>query len=307
MGLRARGSLLVLGLFLLGLCGAAATDRLRVVSTTTIVGDVIRRIGGENIDLHVILPVGADPHGYTLTPQDLVAVSDADLTFMNGAGLEAGWENLLSYARGRVISLSDGLPLVELDGETDHGVNDDEHEEEGTSDPHVWFDPTLVQTWSWKIREALSEIDPGHGDDYAAREAELAADLAALDGWIVARVEEIPVERRVLVTDHLAFGYFARRYGFRQIGAVIPGFSTLAEPSAREMAALIDAVRAADAPAVFVGTTANPTLSATVAGETGTRLVALFTGSLSGPGEGAETYLEMMRTNVERIAAALTE
>lgn len=286
---------------------AVAADVVRVVATTTIVGDVVRAIGGDRIRLAVLLAPGADPHGYQATPRDLVALSEADVVFVNGAGLEAGLADLVANAAGKTVELADRLALRELSAHSDdHDAagHEDDHDHGGT-DPHVWFDPTNLMIWADAIDAELSRLDPIGATAYGQRSAAYRSALIELDGWIWAEVSKIPRDRRLLVTDHLAFGYFAARYGFEVVGAVIPGFSTLAEPSARELAALIDAVKAQGVRAIFIGTTVSPVLAQTVTAETGTALVTLYTGSIGVAGGGAETYIEMMRTNVARIVAAL--
>jgi ABC-type Zn uptake system ZnuABC Zn-binding protein ZnuA len=149
-------------------------------------------------------------------------------------------------------------------------------------------------------------LDPANAETYRANAAAYIAELTALDEWIEEQVAQVPPERRKLVTDHEVFGYFAQRYGFEQVGAVISGVSTLAEPSAQEMAALQERIGELDVPAIFVGTTVNPTLAESVARDTGTQIVELYTGSLSDAGGPAPTYIEYMRYNVSRIVEALS-
>lgn len=275
---------------------APASDKLAVVATTNIVGDVVAAVGGEAIDLVVLMPLGADPHAFEPTPRDLAAVAAADLVFINGAGLEANLEpSVRSAATGPVVALSEAVPLRRLD----------EGHPEGDADPHVWLDPTRVLLWVDRIEAALTEQDPDRAEVYSANAEMYRKQLRELDTWIAEQVAKIPLERRKLVTDHQVFGYFAERYGFEQVGALMPGFSTLAEPSAREVAELERRLVELDVPAVFVGSTVNPVLAERLAGDTGVKVVVLYTGSLSGPGGPAETYLDLMRFNVTAMVAAL--
>jgi ABC-type Zn uptake system ZnuABC Zn-binding protein ZnuA len=274
-------------------------ERLRVVATTTIVGDVVRAVGGDAIALTVLLPVGADPHTFEPTPQDVAAVADAHVVFVNGAGLEVFLEPLLANAGGgaKVVVVSAGIPFRRLGSE---------HEgEAGEVDPHVWFDPLNVVIWTRNIERALSTLDPANSETYAANAARYEAALRELDAWIREQVAQVPPQRRKLVTDHAVFGYFADRYGFEQVGAIMPGFSSAAQPAAQELARLEDAIRALGVPAVFVGTTVNPTLAQRIAEDTGVQLVFLYTGSLSEPGGPADSYLALMRYNVTAIVEAL--
>jgi ABC-type Zn uptake system ZnuABC Zn-binding protein ZnuA len=284
-----------LALALIAACSWPATS-LRIVCSTTIVGDVVARIAGEGNDVTILLPVDADPHAFEPTPRDLVAIARADVVFLNGAGLEQNLEPILGTATGSVVALSDGLDLLGSDG----------HDHEG-ADPHVWFDPTNVGAWVDRIAAVLSHLDPVGEPEYRARAAAYRSELADLDTWIEEEVKRLPEERRLLVTDHAVFGYFAARYGFDQIGTVFPGLSSLAEPSARDLAALEEAIASLGVPVLFVGTTVNRSLAERVAADTGTEIVVVYTGSLSGPDGPAASYLDLMRYDVTAIVNGLSE
>lgn len=275
-----------------------AGEKLRVVATTSIVADVVANVGGDRIALTMLVPLGADPHSFQPTPQDMAALADAHVIFASGLGLEAFLKPLTESAdiARRVVYVSDGISP--LRGE------DDAHEDEG-GDPHTWFDPDNVIMWARNSRDALSALDPAHAAEYQANAEAYTARLAELDAWIRQEVAQIPPENRKLVTDHTAFTYFAARYGFEQVGAIFPRYSTLASPSAKELAALEDTIRAQGVKAVFVGKSVNPALAERVAQDTGVRLVFLYTGSLGEPGSPAATYLDMMRYNVSAIVDAL--
>ena len=198
------------------------------------------------------------------------------------------------------------------DDEHEHG-DEDEHADEsgdghahGEFDPHVWMDPTLVAGWAAEVAEVLAEIDPEHAAAYERRAAELVQELHELDAWIADRVAAVPDHRRVIVTDHEVLGYFADRYGFELLDAIVPGSSTASEPSARHLAELRDLIEEHEVPAIFVGTTVSPQVAEVVAADLGIKVVTIYTGSLSEPGGPAATYREFMRTNVERIVTALT-
>ena len=261
--------------------------KLRVVATTSIAGDVVQNVGGGLIDLTVLMPPGADPHSFEPTPQDVAAVADAHVLFANGAGLEEFLEPLLESAGEgvAVVPVSYGIELLQLGEEA--GA---EHHQRG-ADPHTWFDPNNVIVWTRNIAHVLSTLDPGSAEMYEANAEAYAAELERLDGWIREQLAQVPEENRKLVTDHASFGYFAQRYGFEQVGSVFPGYSTLAEPSAQELAALEDAILEFEVQAIFVGLTVNPDLAQRVAEDTGTRLVFLYTGSLSEAGGPADDYL----------------
>ena len=268
-------------------------EKLRVVATTTLVGDVVSNVGGDQIALTVLMPVGADPHSFEPTPTDVMAVSRAHVVFANGLGLEEFLDELIENAGGDrpVVPVSLGIEVRTLEGK---GV-----------DPHVWFSPVNVVVWTENIQRALAALDPAHREGYETNARRYIRELEALDEWIEAQVANIPPDRRKMVTDHRAFGYFADRYGLEMVGAVVKSFSTVAEPSAQELAALEETIRQYDVPAIFVGINVNQALVQRVAEDTGIRLVPLYTGSLGPPGSGAETYLDLMRFNVNAIADGL--
>ena len=277
------------------------SSKLQVVATTTIVGDVVANIGGDVIDLAVLLPIGTDPHGFEPTPQDIAKVAEADLLIMNGAGLEQFMDRLLENAGGdvTVIDASRGIELIPI------AIENTSDEETSKGDPHTWMDPNNVMIWTKNISQALIQADPDHEAVYTANAQQYINKLKELDAWIQENVAEVPEGNRKLVTDHAMFGYFAKRYGFEQIGAVFPGFSTMTEPSAQDIAALEDAIQSYGVKAIFVGNTINPNLAKQIAKDTGVQLVTIYTGSLSEAGGEAGTYLDYMRYNVSAITNAL--
>jgi ABC-type Zn uptake system ZnuABC Zn-binding protein ZnuA len=281
----------------------AAGEKLQVVATTTNVADMARRVAGESAEVTPLIPPGADPHSFEPTPGDLQAVAEADVVFVNGFGLEQFLAELLNNAGGDapVVSLSQGIqPRSMVSAESADGS-----EGEHGLDPHVWLDPNNMIVWVDNLSAALSALDPAHRADYAANAERARTDLEGLDAAIQQAVAPIPVGERLLVTDHDEFGYFAEEYGFTVVGTVIPGFSSAAEPSAGELAALEDAIRELGARAVFVSAVVSPGLAQRVADDTGIRLVTLYAHSLTGPDGPAPDYLSLMRYNVGAIVSAL--
>lgn len=283
--------------------------KLKVVATTTLVGDVARQVGGEQIELSVLIPAGSDPHAFVPTPQDVARVAEAHVLLVNGLGLEEFLPNLIKGIGKEVpvVPVSYGIEPIAGGHEHEHEhAEEHEHEHEhGGRDPHVWFDPNLVMVWADNIAGALSALDPAHAEAFKANAEAYKGELQALDAWIREQVAAIPKANRKLVTDHTAFGYFAARYGFEQVGAVFPGYSSLAAPSAKDLAELEEAIRRLEVKAVFVGQTVNPDLAAQVARDTGTRLVFVYTGSLSGADGPAVDYISYMRYNVRTIVEGL--
>jgi ABC-type Zn uptake system ZnuABC Zn-binding protein ZnuA len=276
----------------------AAGAKLYAIATTSIVADVVGNVGGDHVELKTLMPPGADPHAFEPTPQDIAAVSDAHVIFANGVGLEEFLEPLLESAgaTNRVVHVSHGIPLHEAEHEDGH------HHD---ADPHTWTDPNNVVTWVNNIQQTLVALDPANASSYESNASSYEAELHELDAWVREQVSQIPQEQRKIVTDHDIFGYFVERYGFTQVGAIFPGYSTLTEPSAKELAELEDKVRDLDVKAVFVGHTVNPSLAQRVAEDTGVQLVYVYTGSLSQAGEPADSFIAYVRYNVNAIVNAL--
>ena len=284
----------------------AAGEAIRVVATTSIVADVVANVGDDLIDLTTLLPPGTDPHAFEPTPQDVAAVADAHVLFANGLGLEAFLKEMLASAGVQEIAVELSTGVDPLDATSDlEDEHADEADDHGSLDPHVWTDPNRVILWVDVIARTLGELDPDHASHYQANAEAYQARLRELDTWIGEQIDRIPAEDRRIVTDHANLNYFCDRYGIRSVGAIIPGYSSMSEPSAQELAEMEDAIRELGVKAVFVGNTVNSALAETVAEDTGTRLVTIYTGSLSEAGGGAESYLAYMRYNVEAIVGAL--
>ncbi len=307
-------TLVTLSVFLIGcsvkttMAPPAAGEKLKVVATTSFVGDVVGVIAGQEVELIVLLEPGQNPHAYQTAPQDMVNVSEADLIFVNGLGLEEFLDDLIAGTGNAdaVIMVSEGISPLER-AEQDHddeGQEGDEGHTGSDQDPHVWFDPNNIIIWTENIAFALAEKDPENADTYLENAAAYREELKELDGWIRDQVALIPLENRELVTDHMVFGYFVEEYGFTQIGAVIPAQTTEAETSGQQLAYLIDIIQEEEVKAIFIGVDFDPTLSQIVAEDTGVDLVPLYFGSLSA-GTPAGTYLTFMRHNVKTIVNAL--
>ena len=323
---------------LLAACGGVSvpesnSGKLNVVATTSIVADIVRQVGGGLIDVEILLPEGTDPHSFDPSPQDIAMVADADIIFANGAGLEAFIEHLLESAGAeeRVVEVSKGVELLthpedsHTEDEGDHADHEegedghhDEHEEDedghhddhedhahDKGDPHTWTDPNNVMIWVQNIELALSEADSSNGQKYAESAASYISELEEIDAWIREEIMKIPVEKRKIVTDHRLLGYYVEEYGLEQVGAIVEGYSSLAEPSAQELAEIEDAISALGVQAIFVGNTVNANLAEQISEDTGIKLVYFYTGSLSEAGGEAESYLDYLRYNTNAFVNAL--
>lgn len=280
----------------------AEGQKLQVVATTSIVGDLVSNVGGDLIELTTLVPLGSDPHTFSPTPQDVASVADAHVVFANGLGLEEFLQPLIENAGGDavVVPVSAAVETIEFGG-----TEEEARHAHGSDDPHVWTTPANAVVMVQAIEEALSTLDPAHADSYKASAEAYAAELNALDSWVMAQIQSIPAENRKMVTDHDSFRYYADRYGLELIGAIIPSYSSNAEPSAQELAELQDAINQTEVNAVFVGTSVNPVLAERIAEDTGVQLAPLYTGSLGEPGSGAETYVDYIRYDTQIIVDAL--
>ena len=191
------------------------------------------------------------------------------------------------------------------DDHEEEGDDHHHHHDHGPLDPHFWFDPIRVKVAVDEIAARLSAIDPENADHYSRNASEYGNRLDELHAWIQEQVGMVAPERRLLVTSHDSLSYFAEAYGFEVVGLVIPSLATHVEPSAEHIAGLVEVVREHNVPALFGETTVSDRLAQAVARETGASLIQLYSGSLGPEGSGADTYLSMFRTNVERIVGAL--
>jgi manganese/iron transport system substrate-binding protein len=278
--------------------------KLRIVATTTIVSDVVKQVGADKIELTTLLPSGVDPHAFDPDPQDIVKIADADIIFANGVGLETFLNQLLESAGAmdKVVYVSEGIQLAQaIPGAPEPG----HPTAQSGNDPHVWTNPNNVSIWVNNVEKKLSSLDPQNAAIYQANAKAYQQQLKELDSWIREQVAQISQAKRVIVSDHLVFTYFDAQYGFTQVGALIPGYSTMAEPNAQDIANLEDTIRKMGVKAIFVGKSVNPALAERVAQDTGTHLVFLYTGSLSTPGGEADSYLAYMRYDVSAVVNAL--
>lgn len=287
--------------FALGLsaCGGASTEPQTttpvVLTSTTILADITRNIAGDRLTVESLLPVGADPHAYQPVPQDAARIGESSLLIINDMEYEHFLEALLENAGGEKtpVEASAGLAL-RTDPEGEHGV-----------DPHLWLDPNNVVTYVENIREGLTHFDPDGAQVYQSNASAYTDQLKELGAWIQEQVAQIPPERRVLVTNHEALGYFAQRYGFTVVGSIIPSFNSGASTSAQQMAQLIEQINAQGVPAIFLDASDNPTLAQQIAAETGVKMVTdLHLESLT-DGPPAATYIDMLKHNVTTIVQAL--
>ena len=302
---------------------AGPAAKIKVVTTTNIVADWVRRVGGDRTEVFSLVPVDSDPHTFQPGARDISRIADADLVVSIGLSLEAGWLDKLIENTARdprwVAALGDVVDPLESgesdanghweeeDGKEHNGDEDggDAEEHNGDQDPHFWFDPLRAKKAVNDVAARLSALDPAAGEHYRNNAAAYNRELDGLHGWIEDQVAGLPQERRVLVTSHDSLQYFAVRYGFRVAGAVF-STTTEVEPGAQDLSRLIETIEREGVPAVFSERSHSDRLARRVAEETGATVIGgLYTGSLGESGGEAGTYLDLMRHNTKTIVEAL--
>ena len=322
LGALMRPSLLVTAslALVLAACGgdeeSGSAGRPQVVVTTTILGDVVGELVGDLAEVTVVMPIGASPHDFAPSAQQVNDMAQADAVVLNGAGFEEGLLDAIDSIERDGVPTHEAISAVETlayGAEGDDHAENEGHDDEGeheheAADPHFFTDPVRMADAAQGIADFLAEEVPDlDGTKLAERARAYVAELETLDADMRSTLDAVPADRRVLVTNHEVFGYFAERYGFEVVGTVIPGGSVVEETSGGDLAELAEVMRSEGVRAIFGETSAPARLARTLAEEVGreVEVVELFTESLGEPGSGAETYVEMLRTDAERIAAAL--
>ncbi|PPF36867.1 zinc ABC transporter substrate-binding protein [Rathayibacter sp. AY1A2] len=288
-------------LFLSGCTSAEEDERPLVIVSTNILGDVVGELVGDEAQVVTLMKPDADPHSFEISAQEAARLRSADLVVSNGLGLEEGLQQHLDEASGEDVPAFVAGDAVDV-------LDYSEGDAEGSPDSHFWTDPgrmiDVVDSLG-PVLAALDGVDPAAVRD---RTAGYRAELERLDSEMAAAFAAIPAERRALVTNHHVFGYLADRFDFDVVGAVIPGGTTLAAPSASDLADLVDAVEQTGVPTIFAESSSPDRLVQALASEADIRVevVELFTESLTGPEGGAPDYLAMMRVNTQRIATGLS-
>ncbi|MCM3615233.1 metal ABC transporter substrate-binding protein [Microbacterium enclense] len=285
-------------LALTGCAGGAASDRPLVVVTTNILGDVVSHLVGDDVEVMTLMRPGADPHSFEISAAEAARMRSADLLVANGLGLEEGLqqhldaaasEGVQTFVAGDAVTV---LPYTSTDAD-------------GADDPHFWTDPAQMIA----VVDALTPVLEGLGAPAVTEHAAAyRADLETLDAEMSTAFAAIPADRRALVTNHHVFGYLADRFGFRVVGAVIPGGTTLAAPSTSDLADLVSAIDEAGVPTIFAESSSPDRLVRALADEADRQVTVteLFTESLTDASGGAPDYLTMMRVNTERITSGLS-
>jgi zinc/manganese transport system substrate-binding protein len=310
-------------ILLLGLAGSTeAADKVKAVASFSILGDMIRQVGGDRVEVVTLVGPDGDAHVFSPTPADAKTLAGADVFFVNGLGFE-GWLQRLEKAsgfKGSVVVTSDGVKPLTMEeeghhhGEEDHAdhakghdddEDDEEDEEEEVPDPHAWQDLANGKIYVANIRDGLIAADPAGKAVYEANAAKYLDAIAKEDAAVRAALATLPEARRKIITSHDAFGYFGNAYGLEIIAP--EGVSTESEASAQDVAKIIRQIKADKIPAVFVENIADLRLLDQIARETGAKIGGtLYSDALSGHDGPAPTYLDMFRHNVGALTAALS-
>ncbi len=288
-------------LTVIAIAGAACTtgpagpeNALRIIATTSIVGDVVSNVVGDRAEVSVLIPSGGDPHEFQLSAKQVAELRDADLVVAIGLGLEP------SIAKALDDAATDGTRVLELGPSVDPRFFPD-----GSPDPHIWFDPVRMIDATRLIADTLAELDPT--TDWTADADTYANQLADTDEQIASLMAGLNVDQRKLVTNHGSFGYFADRYGLEVVGVIIPGGSTLANPSSAELAELVRTINELAVPAIFAETSESSGLALAIAGETTqpVTVVELLTESIAPAGQPGDSLISLLLVDAERIVAGL--
>lgn len=276
---------------------------LNLVASTAFVRDALLNVtqGIQSITINSLVPIGADPHEYQPTPKDVKAVADSQAVFISGAEIEHEWlDKLIKNAGGKrpTVDLSEGIKLTKIDPQ---------FEAEFDNDPHYWQDPEHWQQAVNNAAKGVTALDASIADAVKKNTEAYIAKLKETDAMIKTEVAKIPADKRVLVTTHDAFGYYAQRYGFKIVGTVIPGpNSATGAANPRNIKALVDKIKPLGVKAIFIEEGVNPKLTEAVAKEAGIGVIEkLYLDTLSDDKGPAATYLNMLRHNTATIVAAL--
>jgi zinc/manganese transport system substrate-binding protein len=288
---------------------AAAGNHVKAVATFSILGDMVREVGGSRVQVVTLVGPDGDGHVYQPTPGDAKNVATAQIVFVNGLGFESWAERLITSAafKGPVVVASEGVTPLAMH-EEEHGHH---HGTAGSVpdhpviDPHAWQSLKNGEIYVRNIEAALSSVDPDGAATYRANAERYLVQLAALDRDVRAAIARLPPDRRTVVTSHDAFGYFAQAYGMTFLSP--EGVSTEAEASAKDVAKLIKQIRAEKIPAVFMENITDPRLIEQIRKETGAAVGGtLYSDALSKPDGPAPSYLQMFRHNVDTLTQALS-
>ncbi len=285
----------LIALLSLVLSNTSTAQKKVVISSASMIWDMVDNIAGDKIENRLIVPIGGDPHTYSPTPRDAQKVASSDLIFINGLTFE-GWITELienSGTKGKTITVTEGLTPIASS------------QYKNAYDPHAWMDLAKAQTYITNILQGLIEIDPVNKGYYEENYRNYSQELKDLDAYISKRILEIPEEKRLIVTSHDAFSYYGKRYGLDVQGII--GISTESEAQTSDIVRISNSIKSSGVPAIFVESTINPKLIKQIATDNGVAIGgSLYADSIGEKGSNGSTYLKMMKSNTDVIVDALS-
>ncbi|MFJ7934755.1 metal ABC transporter substrate-binding protein [Sporosarcina sp. NPDC096371] len=279
-------------------------DKLQIVTTYSIVYDIVKNVGGDLVEVYSLAPIGSDPHQYDPLPADVALTTDADVVFYNGLNLEEGnaWFTKLMETAGKsgedanVFRVSEGVKPMHL--------NSTEHK--GEEDPHAWLDVRNGITYVENVRDALKQVDPSHAENYDENASAYINELQALHEEITDKMHKIPEQQRILVTSEGAFKYFSEAYDFR--AAYIWEINSHHEGTPEQLTSIISIINEENVSGLFLESSVDPRSMEMVSRETTVPIKGkIFTDSLGKPGDEGDTYIKMLRWNADMIYKGLLE
>lgn len=295
--------LMILSLTLSACSSNSATpenSKKNIVVTYSILGSVVKDLVGDQANVIVSMPNGQDPHEWEPSAKDIEALTHADLIVQNGLGLEGGMEKALSQAQGdgvKFFTASDHITIRTV-GQGEGIPSGDPDQAIGAQDPHLWMDPLTMKT---VVAALAKQLQADLGLDVSAQATDLETRLDALNNELLAQANSLPADQHKLVTGHESLGYFAQRYGFKLIGAIVPSLSTESEASASDLAALTKVIEDNQVKAIFTELGTPASVSESIGKETGARVVEITTHSL--PEDGS--YFTFMRNLMNTVVTNL--
>jgi zinc/manganese transport system substrate-binding protein/manganese/iron transport system substrate-binding protein len=283
-------------------------DKLAIVATTTQVADFARVIGGDRVQVTSLLKPNVDAHDFEPSPADIDAIATSPILIENGFGLEEWLADTVEASGFKGTQVDAGAGITPIEGSPEQAEAGDEHAEEG-DDPHVWQSVANAKVMVGNIQRALAKADTEGASVYKANLDAYTTQLDQLDAEIKRQVATVPAAQRKLVTNHEAFNYYAKAYGFEVVGAIIPSFDSSAELAVKDINELVAKIRSTGVKAVFSESSLPPNTAQTIGEEAGVRVVAgenaLYGDSLGPAGSDGATYLDMMRHNTRTIVGNL--
>ena len=316
--------------------GASSDEKPLIVVTTNILGDVVTNMVGDSFDVETIMPPGSDPHDFQASAQQVQMMMSADLLIVNGANFEEGMLDVIENAESDGVMIFEATSVIsQLEGSddhSDHGGHDDHDEEKdhddheghghdeekdhddheghdhGGIDPHFFTDPARMAIVAQELSEVLAANFPDADQGFVSTANDYVQQLQDLDSEVEETLSVISSDKRLLVTNHGVFAYFADRYSFTILGEIIPSSSTLASASAQQLASLAEEIKESQVKAIFADASSSDALAQTLADEVNdVKVINLYTESLGDPGSSGDSYIDMIRFNAEAIASALVE